>query len=475
MARSRSASAWLVPRVRPTWSVSSRVKREIARDDALLKLRHVVEQAAGQEEGVVRHPTMDIDLAIDQVGGDRHRLAAPFRRRASAGRSRDRRRSCAARACRRRSRSTSRPITRSGQSHSRRRYHGRAAGVSAGCSVASAMVRAQRGRKPTRSYTRARLSLAIASARSAPRRSRRSISAGSSIRRRISAVIGASFSTARSASSPLKAEKALPGEARLDLGPRQIGQRGVDVEQIRGLGPVLGVIGQAHLAVRFGPLQLERDRVGIVGQIDPGVVRGIRAAHLLASVAQAHDARRLAHDHRLGQREELGIVLAIERAGDVARQLDVLLLVLADRHVGGAVRQDVGGLEHRVDVQAGERLLAVLARLVLELGHAVEPAERRDAVEDPGELGVRRHVALHEDGGVLGIQPGGQEPGRDLVGLGAQLRGLLRHGDRVQVDDAVDRLVLALQAHPVAHRAEIVAEVQLAARLDAGKDPPLHR
>ena len=74
----------------------------------------------------------------------------------------------------------------------------------------------------------------------------------------------------------------------------------------------------------------------------------------------------------------------------------------------------------------------------------------------------------------VGVEPGGEEARRDLVGLGAQRRRLLRHGDRVQVDDAVDRLVLALQPHPVADRAEIVAEVQIAARLDAGEDPPLH-
>ena len=47
---------------------------------------------------------------------------------------------------------------------------------------------------------------------------------------------------------------------------------------------------------------------------------------------------------------------------------------------------------------------------------------------------------------------------------------------RVVVDDAVDRLVLVLQPHVVADRAELVPEVDHARRLDAGEDArALHR
>ena len=44
-------------------------------------------------------------------------------------------------------------------------------------------------------------------------------------------------------------------------------------------------------------------------------------------------------------------------------------------------------------------------------------------------------------------------------------------GDCVIVDDAEDRLELMLQLDPIFHRAEIVADVQLAGRLDSTKDP----
>ena len=117
-------------------------------------------------------------------------------------------------------------------------------------------------------------------------------------------------------------------------------------------------------------------------------------------------ARRGAEDQRLGDREEVRRVeVVVELDGDVAGQLEVLLLVLADRHVGGLVDQDVGRLQHRVGVEAERGILAVLARLLLELGHAVDPAEAGHAVEDPGELGVRGHRRLGEDDLLLPSTP----------------------------------------------------------------------
>src|SRR3546814_8250529 len=71
-------------------------------------------------------------------------------------------------------------------------------------------------------------------------------------------------------------------------------------------------------------------------------------------------------------------VVAVELLGDVAGQFQVLLLVLADRHMGRLVDQDVGGHEVRIDVEAGRGLFAILAGLVLELCHAVQPANRSE-------------------------------------------------------------------------------------------------
>ena len=110
--------------------------------------------------------------------------------------------------------------------------------------------------------------------------------------------------------------------------------------------------------------------------------------------------------------------VVVELDGDVAGQLEMLLLVLADRHVGGAIGEDVGGHQHRIVVEADRGVLAVLAGLLLELGHAVEPAEAGDAVEDPGELGVGEDLALVEDDVLLRVDAGGDEGGGDLAGGG---------------------------------------------------------
>ena len=226
--------------------------------------------------------------------------------------------------------------------------------------------------------------------------------------------------------------------------------------------------------IGLGAADLLGDGVGVVGQVDARIVRRVGLAHLLGAVAQAHDAGRGAEDQRLGDREEIRRVeVVVELDGDVARQLEVLLLVLADRHVRGLVDQDVGRHQRRIGVEAERGILAVLAGLLLELGHAVHPADTGHAVEHPGELGVRRHHRLVEDDLLLAVDAGGQEGRGDLARLRRQQLGILRLGDGVQVDHAIEALVVVLQAREVADRAEIVAEVEIAGRLHAGQDAAL--
>src|SRR5207248_5845837 len=123
-------------------------------------------------------------------------------------------------------------------------------------------------------------------------------------------------------------------------------------------------------------------------------------------------------------------------------------------------------------IEPDRGVLAVLARLLLELGHAVQPAEARHAIEDRGELGMGRHLALVEDDMLAGVDAGGKEGGRHLATLAAQLGGLLPLGDGMLVDDAKNAVILALQAYPVADGAQVIAEMQIAGRLYAGKDEP---
>src|ERR1700757_192502 len=85
-----------------------------------------------------------------------------------------------------------------------------------------------------------------------------------------------------------------------------------------------------------------------------------------------------------------------------------------------------------------------------------------------------RNHALIEDDAALGVDPGGDVRGRDLARRGAQFGGVLRLGQRMQVDDAEDALVIVLQRDPVADRTEVIAEMQVAGWLDAGEDA-VHR
>ena len=160
----------------------------------------------------------------------------------------------------------------------------------------------------------------------------------------------------------------------------------------------------------------------------------------------------------------------VELLRDVVGEFQVLALVLADRHAGRVIGQDVGRHQVRIDVQPGRGVLPVLARLVLELRHAVQPADARDAVEDPGKLRVCADTRLHEQDVLARVDAAGEQHRRHLAGLLRELLRVLPFGDRMQVDHAVDAVVAVLQRHPVAHGAEVVAEMGDAGRLDAGED-----
>src|SRR6185312_1009560 len=80
------------------------------------------------------------------------------------------------------------------------------------------------------------------------------------------------------------------------------------------------------------------------------------------------------------------------------------------------------------------------------------------------------HVALDEERADIGIEAAGDEERGQIERRLAESFRLLRDGDRVQVDDGVERIHLVLLGHPAADGADVVAEVLLARRLDPGKD-----
>ena len=116
-----------------------------------------------------------------------------------------------------------------------------------------------------------------------------------------------------------------------------------------------------------------------------------------------------------------------------------------------------------------DRLLAL--RLLLELRHPAQLAEGRDAVEDPGQLGVGEHVALDEQGAAGRVEAGGEQDRRRPAGPVGQAGGVVGQRDRVEIDDAVEGVVAVLGVDPLADGTEVVAEMHLAGGLDAREDP----
>ena len=200
-----------------------------------------------------------------------------------------------------------------------------------------------------------------------------------------------------------------------------------------------------------------------------GVAVG-RLAHLRRRVLQVHHPRPGLRGDRLRDHERVAEAV-VEAHRDVAGDLDVLALIVADRHLVGVVQQDVGGLQRRVGEQPGRDEVAfALGRLVLELGHPAELAERHGALHHPASWLCCTHVALHEDGGHVGVEADREQHRRQPQ------RGLADHarrlgdGEGMEVDDAVERVALVLAVDPVAQRPQVVAEMDVAGGLDARQD-----
>ena len=154
-----------------------------------------------------------------------------------------------------------------------------------------------------------------------------------------------------------------------------------------------------------------------------------------------------------------GTEARVEAARDVAHQLEVLALVLSDGHLVRAVGEHVGGLQHRVEEQPGADQLALRERLVAELVHPLQAAELGERAQQPAQLGVLLHVALAEEDAALGVEAGGEQQRGEVVQAAPQLGGLVGDGDRVQIDDAEQRLAALLCLDVLADRADVVAEV----------------
>ena len=118
------------------------------------------------------------------------------------------------------------------------------------------------------------------------------------------------------------------------------------------------------------------------------------------------------------------------------------------------------------------RSLPCRGGLVLELRHPARLAEPRDAAQHPLQLGVLGHVRLDEHRAPRRIQPQREELGDAVAGARGERLRVVLDGERVQVGDEVERVVVVLHGHPLPHRTEVVAEMErVRGGLDAGEHP----
>ena len=179
--------------------------------------------------------------------------------------------------------------------------------------------------------------------------------------------------------------------------------------------------------------------------------------------------RRLGVDRlRLGERVAVAVV---EGADDLARQLEVGGLVLADRDERRLVDDDVGRLEDRVGEQPVVDVVGLLLLLLLVGRGPLQPAHRGHGRQQPRQLGVLGAMALDEQRAPLRVDAERQQRRRHLARARPQDAAVVRARQGVVVDDAVDRLVLGLQPDVVADGPQVVAEVDDPRRLDAREDP----
>ncbi len=79
-------------------------------------------------------------------------------------------------------------------------------------------------------------------------------------------------------------------------------------------------------------------------------------------------------------------------------------------------------------------------------------------------------MALHEHRGHIGIEPDGEQHGRQANRRFADHAGRLGHRQRMEIDDPVEGVGIVLAVDPVAQRTEVVAQMDIAGGLDARED-----
>ena len=314
---------------------------------------------------------------------------------------------------------------------------------------------------PTASRSRARVPCATGLTRSAPAASTRSTSSWSAM---VGVSLRAQLRLERLVEVLLGVAPAVAAVLELLLERLHLlGLRdeAVDLEHGRALRLLRRLEGLAaghdlhHRLLELLGGREERDRVALA------------LAHLLA-VEPRHE--RALGDARLRHHERALAEEVVDPLRRVARQLEVLELVLAHGHDVRVVEHDVRGHEHGVVEDARVRRLALVERRLVGVAPLELPGGEH-AGEGPGQLEDLGSVALAVHVDALGIEPAGQPGRRDVVGVLAHLRRVAHRRQRVVVGDEEEALVLLGELQRGTDGAEVVPHVHHAGRLHTSQRP----
>ena len=115
--------------------------------------------------------------------------------------------------------------------------------------------------------------------------------------------------------------------------------------------------------------------------------------------------------------------------------------------------------------------LEPFGELVLVAVAILQHRHGRERGEQPGQLGDFGHIALTEEHRLGRIQSAREKIQRHILRILAPLLCVIERGHRVVVGDEIIGLALVLELDRRLHHAEVVAHMQRAGRLDAGKNP----
>jgi hypothetical protein len=170
--------------------------------------------------------------------------------------------------------------------------------------------------------------------------------------------------------------------------------------------------------------------------------------------------------------KDLCLKIGVKLLRDIAGELQMLFLVFPHGNMRCLIEEHVCRLQDGIGKEANAHAFAVLARFIFELRHPVEPADARGAEKQPSKFCMRWHTRLIEQNGPVRVDAACDQRGRHLPRVVRKVFRLVVDSDRVKIGQKVElvAVIFILHPHPVADGAQIIAEMEIACRLDAGND-----